>query len=449
MDSKKFDVFVIGSGIAGQTVAKACAEAGKKVAITEKRAFGGTCANRGCDPKKVLLGATEAVEQANNLKQKGIVKAISINWKKLQKFKTEFTGPVPESTKKKLSDLGITLFHESPKFIDEKTLTIGKKKVTAKVIVIATGYEPRKLLFTGNKYLQESGDFLMLKKLPKRITFLGAGYVGMEFAHMAARAGSKVVVMDSGDSILHPFDIDLTKELKDYSEKLGIRFIFNVNPVAIKKKGKKYKFSYTVNESQKSIKTNLVFNTAGRVPALSGLDLEKGNVIFDEQGITTNAFLQSTSNSRVYACGDVSDKNLPLTPLSGRQGYVASENILNGNTKSLDVPVIPSVVFTLPNLASVGYSEEEARSRYKNVIVNYKVVPNWFNAKRINAPLYTYKIIMNKRTGEVVGAHLLGPNAGETINIFAMAMNQKMTGDDLQRTIFTYPSWANDIKSMV
>lgn len=449
MDSKKFDVFVIGSGIAGQTVAKACAEAGKKVAIAEKRAFGGTCANRGCDPKKVLLGATEAVEQANNLKKKGIVKPLTINWKKLQKFKTEFTEPVPENTEKMLSDLGITLFHQSPKFIDEKTLSVGKKRVTAKTIIIATGHEPRKLSFNGNGYLQVSDDFLTLKKLPKHITFLGAGYVGMEFAHMAARAGSKVVVLDRGDSILHSFDKDLTKELKDYSEKLGIRFIFNAKPTSLKKKSKKYKLTYEVKNSKKSIKTKLVFNTTGRVPALSNLYLEKGNVAFDEQGITTNSYLQSTSNSRVYACGDVSDKNLPLTPLSGRQGYVASENILNGNTKSLDVPIIPSVVFTLPNLASVGYSEEEAKRRYKNVIVNYKVVPNWFNARRINAPLYAYKIIMNERTGELVGAHLLGPKAGETINIFTMAINQKMTGDNLQSTIFTYPSWANDIKSMV
>ncbi len=159
--------------------------------------------------------------------------------------------------------------------------------------------------------------------------------------------------------------------------------------------------------------------------------------------------MQSKSNVNVYACGDVSDKNLPLTPLSGRQGYVVAENIINGNKKELEVPVVPSVVFTLPNLATVGYSEEEARARYKNIIVNYEVSTDWFNAKRINAPLYAYKVILNERTREIVGAHLIGPDAGETINIFTMAINNKMTDRDIKSTIFTYPSWVNDIKSMV
>lgn len=138
-----------------------------------------------------------------------------------------------------------------------------------------------------------------------------------------------------------------------------------------------------------------------------------------------------------------------MTPLSGRQGYVVSKNIMNGNTKKLEIPVIPSVVFTLPNLATVGYSEEEANARYKNIRVNFKVATGWFNAKRLNAPLYAYKIIINERTDEIVGAHLLGPEAGETINIFTMAINAKMTAKEIKSTIFSYPSWVNDIKSMV
>mgnify|MGYP001444304210 CR=1 FL=1 len=126
-----------------------------------------------------------------------------------------------------------------------------------------------------------------------------------------------------------------------------------------------------------------------------------------------------------------------------------SENILKNNQKKVDIPVIPSVVFTLPHLASVGYSEEEAKSRYKNVVVKTNDATKWFNAKRINASIYAYKIILNERTEEIVGAHLLGPQAAETINIMTMAINQKMKADELQATLFTYPSWTNDLKSMV
>ena len=449
MEAKKFDVFVIGSGIAGQTVAKACAKAGKSVAIADDREYGGTCSNRGCDPKKVILGATEAVEMLKNLGQKGIFGKTKISWKKLQQFKRKFTEVVPTSTEENLKKLGITLYHQSPKFMDATTLVVEGKTIKVDHIVIATGQEPRNLPIPGAKHLKVSDDFLNLKKLPKSLLFIGAGYIGMEFAHMAARAGKKVTVMDTGERPLHSFDSDLVKELTIYSEKLGIEFIWNAGPVSVKKKRKKYRLTYETKGAVKTLAAHCIFNTAGRVPALSQLDLEKGNVAFDGNGVSTNAYLQSISNPKVYSCGDVTDKNLPLTPLSGLQGYVVSKNILNGNTKKLEVPVIPSVVFTLPNLATVGYSEAEAKSRYKKVVVNFKIASKWFNAKRINAPLYAYKIIMNERTGEIVGAHLLGPHAGETINIFAMAINHKMTGDDLQRTIFTYPSWVNDSKSMV
>jgi len=449
MKSKKFDVFVIGSGIAGQTVAKACIQAGKKVAIADNREFGGTCSNRGCDPKKILLGATEAFEFNENLKGKGIAKSTKIDWKQLQKFKSNYTDSVPPSTEKNLKEIGLKLYHQSPKFVDEQTLSVEGKLVTADQIVIATGQIPRKLSISGEKYLKISDDFLNLKKLPKKIIFIGAGYIGMEFAHMAARAGAKVTVLDTGKRPLKHFDTDLVNELTKYSESLGIKFIFGAEPTSVKKKRKRYKLTYEEKGSKKELTAHAIFNTAGRVPALAELDLEKGNVAFNEIGVETNSFLQNTSNPRVYACGDVSDKDVPLTPLSGRQGYVVSENILNGNKKELEVPVIPSVVFTLPNLATVGYSEEEARNRYKNIRVNFKITTDWFNSKRINAPLYAHKIILNDRTGEIVGAHLLGPKAAETINIFTMAINTKMTDRDIKSTIFSYPSWANDVKSMV
>ncbi|MCL4146170.1 UNVERIFIED_CONTAM: hypothetical protein GTU68_009246, partial [Idotea baltica] len=224
---------------------------------------------------------------------------------------------------------------------------------------------------------------------------------------MAVRAGARVTVVESGQSPLNAFDGDLVKELTKYSKKLGIEFVFDAKTTAVKKLRKNLKLKYDINGTSRSLKSRAIFNTAGRVPASAELDLEKGNVIFSDSGIGTNAFLQSKSNPKVYACGDVSANGLPLTPLSGREGNVVSENILKGNSKKISIPVIPSVVFTLPNMASVGYSEEEAKSRYKSVLVKRASVPNWFNAKRINAPLYSYKIILNERTQEIVGAHLL------------------------------------------
>lgn len=449
MDKKVFDVFVIGSGVSGRYVANACAKKGLTVAIADNREFGGVCANRGCDPKKVILGPTEVLEFAKHLKGKGIDSLPKLNWKALQKFKKTFTERIPLAVEGNLKEIGIKLYHQSPKFIDDHTLSVEGKTVRAKKIVIATGRVSRQLNFIGHDLLKYSDDFLNMKKLPKRIVFIGAGFIGMEFAHMAARFGSQVVIVEHGDSALNGFDNDLVSELIETSKKMGIRFIFNAEISELKKIKKNYKIIFTKNGKEKSLKTKVVFNTAGRVPAVNELDLKKGLVSYTNQGITCNAYMQNPSNLNVYSCGDVSNHGLPLSPLSGIEARVVAENIINNNPKKIEIPVIPSVVFTLPNLASVGYQVAEAKKRYKNVIINYKSATNLYNSKRIDCKTYTYKILINKRTNEIVGAHVLGPHAAETINLFAMAIQNKMTTYDVKKMIFTYPSWGNDIKIMV
>lgn len=449
MEEKKYDVFVIGSGGAGQTVATACAKNGLKVAVADNRIFGGTCANRGCNPKKILLGATKAWELAHNLKQKHIATTPKLNWKALQKFKRSQVKAIPAATESDFNDLGIDLYHQSPHFIKETTLSVEGKTLHTKKIVIATGQLPRPLDFEGSDALKTSDDFLNLKKIPKSITFIGAGYIGMEFAHIAARAGSKVTVIDHGTRPLKPFDADLVSILTETSKTLGIDFKFNSSITKIEKLRKNYQLSYIGNGKEQTLKSRLIFNTSGRIPAIAELDLDKGNVGFSDKGVLVNEYLQNTKNPNVYACGDVSDHSLPLTPLTGKEGTVVAQNIMKSNTTKIETATVPSAVFTLPNLASVGLTVTEAKTRYKNIRVNFESVPKWYNAKRINASAYAYKIIINERTKAIVGAHLLGPNAAETINIFAMAISCGMTSDVLKNQIFSYPTWCNDIKSML
>lgn len=449
MAFKTFDVFVIGSGVAGRYVARTCAKAGLQVAIADNREYGGTCANRGCDPKKIILEPTELLQRATNLKGKGIAKLPELHWKENQKFKKTFTDKVPAGTEGNLKDLGITLYHQSPNFLDTNTLSVEGKTVTAKKIVIATGLMPRPFNIEGAKYLYTSDDFLSFKKMPKHIVFIGAGYVGMELAHIANRYGSKVTVIEQGSSILNSFDADLTKQLAKASEEMGIRFIYNAEVASVEKLRKNYQIHYISKGKKKCIKVRKVCNTSGRVPAIDVLDLAKGNVSTSQNGVMVNDFLQSTSHPDVYACGDVSAHGLPLSPLSGIEAKVVAKNIIDGNTQKIETPLIPSVVFTLPNLASVGLSEAEAKQRYKNVIVKYENASNWYSAKRINTQYYAFKTIVNERTNHILGAHILGPQASETINLFALAIHSKLTVDDVKHMVFTYPSWANDIKLML
>lgn len=447
---KEFDVFVIGSGTAGKTVAKNCADKGLKVAIADNREFGGTCSQRGCDPKKVLLGLTEILDRAKKMEGKGISKMPETNWEDLMSFKETFVTAVPAATEKDLLKSGIELYHQSPRFLDENTLSVEGKTVSAKKIVVATGQKSRSLNIPGEKYLLKSEDFLTLPKLPASMLFIGSGYIGMEFSHIAARMGVKVTVVEQTARSLNEYDEQLVALLQEASEELGIKFIFNAEVEKIEKLKKNFRITASQNGKEITATAEMVFNTTGRVPSIEDLDLEKGNVEFSNKGIVVNEFLQSVSNKNVFSCGDVSDsEGLPLTPLSSHESALVSENILKENEfKKISYPPQPSVVFTLPNLASIGLSETAATEKGFEVRVEYKMAPDWFNAKRINEKFYAYKTITDKKTGYILGAHLLGPEASEVINMFSIAMAGKVTMEDLKKMIFVYPTWGNDMKSM-
>lgn len=450
MAFKEYDVFVIGTGTAGKTVAFDCAAEGMKVAIADNREFGGTCSQRGCDPKKVLVGFTEAIQLSENLKGNGITSIPKIDWRDIQKFKSKFTDAVPAVTEKELKKAGISMYHQSPKFLDENTLSVEGKTVKAKKIVIATGQKPMELKIPGRDYLKISDDFFELEELPENMVFVGAGYIGMEFAHIAARCRVKVTVIEFSDRPLGPFEADIVEHLTKASEEIGIKFIFNAKVTEVEKLQKNYRVSFEVNGKTESVDTRMVFNTAGRVPSIDELDLEKGNVAFEKGGVSVNEFLQNTTNKSVYACGDVSASgSLPLTPTSSQEARVVSLNIRNRNKTKMDFPPVPSVVFTIPQVATIGMTEDEAKEKGYNYVVEYKSVPKWFNAKRLNDKVYAYKTIVDKDRNIVLGAHIIAAGAGEMINLFVLAICGKLTTENIKAMIFAYPTWGNDIKGMV
>jgi len=235
MKDKKFDVFVIGAGSAGQAVAKMCVEEGLKVGITERRDYGGTCPLRGCDPKKALLSTTEVIEFAAHMKGSGITSLPEFSWADMQKFKKTFIRNLPKKAQESLDEVGVTTFSGKAVFLSENKLNVGKETIVAKKIVIASGLKPLELPIDGAAHLKNSDDFLNLKKLPEKIVFVGGGYIGMEFAHMAARGGAEVTVIHSHEKPLNGFDPDLVDMLTKYSKKIGIKFILNAKVTRVKK----------------------------------------------------------------------------------------------------------------------------------------------------------------------------------------------------------------------
>ena len=449
MKQKHYDVFVIGSGIAGQTAAKICVNAGLSVAIADKREYGGVCATRGCDPKKVMLQFADLMQHCRQLKDLGIAEVPKVDWSAVQKFKSQFTDKVPVSTEKNLTELGMDLYHQSPKFLSPTEIEVEGKTVSADKFIIATGYVPRPLKFKGAEWLQNSDDILNLKEIPESAIFIGSGYVGMEFSYMLASLGCKVTMIERGNRALKPFDPFLVAHAQESMKHIGVDFIFNAETTSVEKLTKNHVLNFKVNGKEQSIKSHVIFNTSGRVPSIDLLDLQKANIDADKTGVMVNDFMQSESQPNVYSCGDVSSLSLPLTPLSGLQGYIAGHNIVHGNVKTFEHPLVPSIVFIHPNLASVGFSEEDAKSRYKDIKVYQGDASGWYNAKKENTEVYAYKILVNERTDKIVGAHILSSEANETINIFATAMNNGMTVAAFKKMIFTYPSYANDLKSML
>ncbi|MBJ7879211.1 dihydrolipoyl dehydrogenase family protein [Gelidibacter salicanalis] len=447
---KEYDVFIIGSGMAGMTIANKCASKGLTVGITDELPYGGTCALRGCDPKKVIIGATEVRDFAKRLKGSGIDTIPKVNWKDIMAFKQSFVDEMPPKVEKGYKRNGIDTFHSSAKFLSQNTLEIGNEKIKAKKIVIASGSKPRVLEFEGGHFAKTSADFLNLDELPKSLLFIGGGYIAFEFAHIAARCGAEVTIVHRGNNPLENFEQDIVKHLVSATKKLGVKLILNTDVTAIEKADKKFRVKGKSAEKTEYFEAEAVFNSAGRPPAIFDLELEKAGISFTKKGVSVNEHLQNTSNPIVYAAGDAADsEGLPLTPVAVLEGHTVASNIIKGNHKKISYPPMPTVVFTLPTMASVGYTESRARELNYNIQVNYKEVGDWFNAKRLNVAEYAFKTIIDEETQTILGAHLIGPHTEETINLFAMAIKTKMKVNDIRTMIFSYPTLASDIPHML
>jgi glutathione reductase (NADPH) len=447
---KKFDVFIIGTGVAGTIIANKCAQNGLKTGIVDNRDYGGTCGLHGCVPKKILVGATEAVASSRNLEGKGISKAPSIKWKELIDFKNSFTDPIPKNKEKNFKKNGISTYHGNPKFVAENQLKIDDEIIEAKKIVIATGAIPRVLGIPGEEHALSSDDFLEMEKLPKSILFIGGAYIAFEFAHIAARSGAKVTILDMASTSLPHFDKEIVEHLVDATKELGIELVMNTKVAEIKKNGDSFIVVGDNDGKKNEFKSDTVFNTSGRVPAIHNLDLDKANVRYSDNGIEVSNFMQSISNSHVYAAGDnTATDGLPLTPFATMEGHIVAANILVGNKKKPDYGVRPTVVYTLPALAMVGMTEEQAQKKKLEITVNYASVPNWYAAKHLGEKTYAFKVIIDKKNDLILGAHIIGPNAEETINVFAVAMQAGMQAKDLKTIPFTFPSASSDIVKMV
>ena len=443
----RFDVVVIGVGMAGLNAARRLRSAGKSVAVVDSRPYGGTCALRGCDPKKVLVGAAEVIDWQQRMRGKGIDGDTHINWHDLIQFKRTFTESVPDNLENMFTKIGVTTHHGETQFTDTNTLRVGDHLLTAEHIVIATGARPRDLGIPGAEFAASSSDFLDLNQLPERIVFIGGGYISFEFAHIAARAGAQVSILHRGERPLEDFDPDLVDLLISASQSVGIDIQLNTEVTAIDNMDGHLRIQANTGQS---LDTDYIVHGAGRVPEIDGLNLQRGQVDYNHSGIIVNEYLQSVSNPAVYAAGDAAaTEGMPLTPVAVSEGLVAVSNILKGNDRIVNYRGTPSVVFAIPALAKAGLTVAEAHAQGLKFRVNHEKTSDWYSSRRTNEKHTGFKVLIEEGTDRILGAHLLGAHAGEVINMFVLAIRHKLSASDLKRTIYVHPAETSDISYMV
>ncbi|MCE5328850.1 NAD(P)/FAD-dependent oxidoreductase [bacterium] len=441
--SNHFDVLVIGSGVAGNSIAHKCADAGLNTAIADYRPFGGTCAMRGCDPKKILVDTAYIADIKKRLPAL-ITSNPEINWKDLISFKKSFTDAIPQKREESYKKANIAMLRGKAYFDSGDSVIINNKKYIADKIVIATGAKPQKLNIEGENYLITSDDFLELEELPEDIIFIGGGFISFEFAHIASRFGSNVKIFHNNNEPLNMFDREIVFKMINYSKDIGIDVILDSPVNKIEKNGSQF----IVHSAKGSFLGKVVIHGAGRVADIDELNLEAANIKYGK-GILVNDYMQSVSNEKVYAAGDSAAGAPPLTPVGSAEAEIAAENIIKGNILKRDFKIIPSTLYTIPPLAGVGLSEENAKKKGLDFKVNFSDTSNWYHSKKTGFKGTYYKVLIENKTDKIIGAYIFSPNAEDTVNLLTIAMHVEITTEKLKDIIFNYPSITSDIKYMI
>ena len=444
-----YDLLIIGTGTAAMVAAARTAGVGWGVAVVDEKPFGGTCALRGCDPKKMLIAGAEVVESSARMSGNGVTGSVELDWPELIAFKRTFTDPVPAKHERRYEEKGIDTFHGTAHFIGPNTISVGGRRLSARYILIATGAKPVRLSIPGEEFLLDNEAFLALEQLPRKIAFVGGGYIAAEFAHIAARAGADVTILQRGARLLPHFEPELVSWQMESFDRAGIRVLTSATVTAVETEGAGFRVRADAGGEELLINADLVVHAAGRTAALASLDLEAGAVSHENGRLRLNDYLQSVSNPAVYAAGDAAQVGPPLTPVSSHDANVVAANLLEGNHRKPDYRGVPSVAFTLPPIARVGLGQAEAEAEGLRFRVKSERTSDWYTARRVAETVYGYKTLVEEGTGRIIGAHLDGPHADEVINLFGLAIRHALTAEDLKTTMFAYPTGASDIGYMV
>ena len=445
MSSYEYDLFVIGAGSGGIRAARISSSFGARVAIAEEKYLGGTCVNVGCVPKKLLFYASHFSEEFSYAESYGWNKNDNkFEWNKLIKNKNKEIKRLNSVYQKILTDNNVKVFSAHAKIIDPHTIEVNNKKITTKYIIIATGGWPFVPDIQGKELIITSNDAFFLETLPKKIIIVGGGYIAVEFASIFKGLNVETSLIYRGPLFLRGFDKDLREILSDEMRKKGIKLMFNTDIKKISKSGSK--INADLNDGQQ-LETSQVMYATGRVPNCSNIGLKNIGVDVDEEGaIRINSNYQTNIDS-IYAIGDVTNR-VNLTPVALCEGSIVANNLFNNTNNVASYDNIPTCVFSQPNIATVGLTEDEAKNKHKEIEI-YKSLftPMKLTLTQSNEKSFI-KLIIDKKTNLVIGAHMVGENAGEIIQGIAIAINAGATKEIFDSTIGIHPTLAEEFVTM-
>lgn len=450
---EKYDVVIIGSGPGGYVCAIRCAQLGMKTALIEKyNSLGGTCLNVGCIPSKALLDSSEHFHQAKHqFTEHGIdLKDLKVNFKKMIDRKRgvveQTVGGIDYLMKKNKIDV----FTGVGSFESKNIIQIDgneKKKVEAKNVIIATGSKPSTLPFIeiDKKRVITSTEALELKELPKKMIVIGGGVIGLELGSVYARLGTEVAVVEYMDGIIPTMDKTMGKELQKSLKKLGMEFYLSHKVKSVENKGKEVIVKADDKKgAEVELKADYCLVAVGRKPYTDNLGLDKVGVKVDERGrIEVDKHLK-TNVDNIYAIGDVI-KGAMLAHKAEEEGIFVAE-VLNGEKPHIDYNLIPGVVYTWPEVASVGQTEEQLKENK----IEYKVGSFPFKASgRARASMDLdglVKVLADKETDEILGVHMIGPRAADMIAEAVVGMEYRATAEDIARMSHAHPTFTEAFK---
>ena len=450
-----YDVLIIGSGTAGQTAAYELKSGGMTVGVVEQsQQPGGTCALSGCQAKKWFYEGAATVARSRHLNRIGIELAAVGNWSQLRDAKNQFTRNVPSNTINGLKGAGIDFIAGPARFVDGDSIDVDGRRLTARFIVIATGARPMRLPIDGTQHMVSSTEFMERQRLPRRIVFIGGGFISFEFAHFAARLGPpdiRCVILEAAHQPLAAFDNDMVDLLVDASQGEGIEIHTNFAASTVAASDG----CFTVRtEDGRRFDTDLVVHGAGRVADIEDLALDRAGVDVTPRGITV-ADTMATSAPGIYAIGDCAD-TVQLARVADAEAQTAAANILKahhgkGHDHSMDYTAVPAALFTYPQLGMVGATEKQLKDKGVAYRKGFATGLGWPTYRRIGLHTAAYKLLVGEEDGLILGAHVLSDSATGLIYAFALAMHNRIPVDRLYRqSVMTpYPSRESDIIYML